>query len=151
METITLQNSKALHAICKEKGVIMRESVKSHTKGRNFKITLLSDSTYNIKKTIPAIKGGVWSDYVGDGFWSYKQYPAYTTNELLDWLPVYIDLPNGRYDARLYFSKFDDGYTAYYQIGCAEWDLPSKAPTPQDALCLLLIELIKKGITICKP
>ena len=59
-------------------------------------------------------------------------YPAYTTDELLEWLPTFITI-----------WKSDAGYSCGEEYGKNH---KIQHPTPSEALALLAIELIKKGV-----
>ena len=123
-ETTTLENAKALHAICKEKGVEMRES-KYIAYDKHDSSGIIEKSKE--KSILPVFS--IWN--------------AYTTNELLEWLPAIIG------KNRLMLQKGLMGnlyYTIFFNLQTNEENMQTKAQTPQDALCHLLIELIKKEI-----
>ena len=70
-----------------------------------------------------------------------QNYPDYTTNELLEWLPA----------DKTSVSKFQlNGKKSYVALFSEAGELNARikliANTPQDALCFLLIELITKDI-----
>ena len=124
-ETITLQNSKALHAICKEKSVVMKES---GYYWQNLRYTDGTPAEYKLCSEEEAVRNRTFNECVEN------EYPAYTSTELLEWLKnknicLERDIEKGvaKWFAHTYdYGKFGD--------------------TPQDALCLLLIELIENGI-----
>lgn len=71
-------------------------------------------------------------DYVIEDFWTGSTCPAYDLGYLLRKMPPHYLFT---------FSQYDDG---------SKWSLMSKesfiADTPEDAACLLAIELFKQGV-----
>ena len=70
-------------------------------------------------------------------------YPAYTTNELLEWLPPIIDNNRIMLQKGLMGNQY---YIIFFDLITNEEQTQTKADTPQDALCLLAIILIKNKI-----
>jgi len=130
--TISLKNAKKLHEVADAKGVELPDSDKKHFYGESAdssKYGWLFTNTYKI-----------------DDIQKYQDWllPAYTTDELLEWLPAVVI--NDRHEV-FYFSiqKSDDEYAAGYSDGNPVGNTIF-ALTPADALCLLAIELISKNI-----
>ncbi len=135
MKTISLKLAKEIHALAKEKGVVLPESEKSHTKCENKTIFLVSDLEYGVKDTVQGIKMGVWCHSIGGTNWSCKQYNAYTTDELLEIIGDYSSV--GRATATNYYARFERPYKKGIQCN---------ADTPAEALGLLYKTLLEKDL-----
>ena len=124
--TISLENAKKLKEVAEEKGVTLPESENIHFLSKE----LEKKHYYN--------EHGQGYD-IPDG-WTVN---AYTTDELLKWLPETVLYPNNP-DIGLLFelTKDENNYQANYGSGL----FYGEAETPADALCLLAIKLIKEGI-----
>jgi len=148
---ISLKLAKEIHAVAREKGVKLIESEKSYIKGKNGAVALVGDLEYKIKNTISAMKKGTWCHFVGGTNWSYKQYPAYTTNELLEMLPKIVN-KNGyelNLEISIHYDMSKKGRDVFHCAVRSRLVLAIVADTPAEALGLLYKELILKGI-ICE-
>lgn len=131
-ETISLENAKDLHVICKEKEVKMIGSRYKHFYGEWDR-----PNPVDIFGNVYIGKSGwiIVNTYRHDDYSDWL-LPAYTTNELFEWfhkLKRFISLENND-DFR---KKVD--YEAYSNKDV----IKTNAETPQDALCLLLINHFK--------
>jgi hypothetical protein len=134
MTTIDLELAKELKGICKEKGIELPD----HYWGWFYQEITESNIL------LPMFTNTL-SEYLA---------PAYTLDEILEWLPKYIQIDDDDendfdvYYRGLNWSIDPDGWIAEYQAYmyhsksyCAEFDTNSA-----NAACKLLIYLIKEGL-----
>ncbi len=133
MTTIDLELAKELQSVCKEKGITMPESYFSH----------YEDNSGYSYITLEREK-------VRDRFVA----PAYTLDELLEWLPKTIigGLHFPKTGVREFRWKLSPNmkHPETYDIGYYEYDgyrtIIVDTPNPANAACKLLIWLIKEGL-----
>ena len=137
--TISLKNAKKLKDVADKYGIKLPES-KYIWEGNIAGTHTYTDANGKDKTAEYVIKedgGFCLVDRANQHLLDELGFLTYTTNELLEFLPNRID--------ERYFS-LQKGKDIYY----ARYSTPSpyntEANTPQDALCLLAIKLIKKGI-----
>ena len=118
--TISLENAKKLYKVAKEKGVALPKSIWcwANDYDTNYCVALSKSKT---------------------ALYGEPTYPAYTTDELLEWLLKRI------YSPYLLFWTGKDG-KLYTSLENGELDSGNGVETPADALCQLAIKLIKEGI-----
>ena len=130
MKTISLQNAKKLHEVAVKYGVELPESEYWYTKYNHDKFALM---------TLTEADERFKEDHTVDTLFSILA----TTDELLEWLPDGIDGKD------FCLIKHENGYSVYYYFVNGDMvftDFLSVASTPADALCLLAIKMIEKGI-----
>ena len=148
-EIITLKNAIILNAIGKEKKVVIWKSKR-----------------YWVHDIMSNIENKVRYGKLPENLYSWNFYPAYTTNELLQRLPdrrnnevlnysrslrkfKYTKEEQEKSNEILQIEKTGD---VFYEIYIGEpfreghTQFVLQADTPQDALCLLLTELIKQNL-----
>jgi hypothetical protein len=144
MTTIDLELAKELQSVCNEKGIKMPNSEDVWAKKR-----------YHTSPYIIYGEEGVYPKCLIHTTDAYAILaPAYTLDEILEWLPKYIQIDDDDendfdvYYRGLNWSIDPDGWIAEYQAYmyhsksyCAEFD-----PNPANAACKLLIYLIKEGL-----
>ena len=114
--TITLQNAKKLKEVADKYGV-----------------ELPSSEYWYLTSTGQKLHWDNLPEYCKEHETLDDSVQAYTTDELLEWLPENTTLISKIKDERI-----DGGYMAIYK------DVRELDIAPQDALCLLAISLIKK-------
>jgi len=119
MTTLSLELAKELQQICKEKNIPMPES--------RFYWHYNAFCHYVVVENCSPFP---------------KSLPAYTLDELLEWLPEYIY--EGLTYELLRFKKKENGYDAYYEYN-SQFNCYSD-PNPCDACGKLLIWLLKEGL-----
>jgi ABC-type glycerol-3-phosphate transport system substrate-binding protein len=137
MKTIDLELAKELQSLCKEKNLTMPDGYNWWIKNKGNKDIY----TFPVQYIHPAECLEILA-------------PAYTLDEILEWLPKYIQIDDDDendfdvYYRGLNWSIDPDGWIAEYQAYmyhsksyCAEFD-----PNPANAACKLLIYLIKEGL-----
>ena len=142
MKTISLENAKKLHEITKERGVKLPDSeyfVFDDGDFGNKKHWEENDWKYGKCRTIKFYDED--ENKFDEEANLIETYKAFLTDELLEWLSTEISIrkdTNGKFNVITYF---------YRDNSCKDRDwYYHEADTPADALCLLAIELIKKGI-----
>ena len=134
MTTLSLELSKELQSVCKEKNIEMHESYFYWWK----------DCQEAHKGNPPVFE---ISHEQPDHGWQ-PIAPAYTLDELLEWLPNKIEKGTATYFKTL-MHNYNKEYLAYYDDGNCGW-IPSSSffqfdPNPCDACGKLLIWLVKEG------
>lgn len=136
MTTLSLELSKELQSVCKEKHIEMPESYLSYFYQE------ITESVVRMATHIITL-----SEYLA---------PAYTLDELLEWLPRDIDIKNGYGANFLTITTFNqDEFIALYYGYSNEYFYPNNYqlknccthdPNPCDACGKLLIWLIKENL-----
>ena len=159
--TISLENAKKLYKVAKEHGVELPESefyYASDWLGLYQMMPKESSGNYYVKTE----NFTEW--YPEEEFFKAFNtlYPAYTTDELLEWLPVFINSPDPTSKMTLQMLIFhqpaDKQINKWRKIFCfrykdielgnenKNYQISASAPTPADALCKLAIKLIEEGV-----
>ena len=125
MTTLSLELSKELQSVCKEKHIEMPESYLSYFYQE------ITESVVRMATHIITL-----SEYLA---------PAYTLDELLEWLPKHIEQDGRVYEKTLLFSYIQNQYEASYLHGM-HLMVYHYDPNPCDACGKLLIWLIKENL-----
>ena len=134
MTTIDLELAQELQSVCKEKGIELPD----HYWGWFYQEITESNIL------LPMFTNTL-SEYLA---------PAYTLDELLEWLPEYIQIDDGddKNDFDVYYRGLNwsidpDGWVAEYKAYMYHSNsyITEFDPNPANAACKLLIWLIKKG------